>query len=219
MLSLGWTMRDRGYVDSWDIILLKNINDNVIAFVSVLGNCHLFLKAGFPRAPLKNGIGRVIVQLQRATFKFCKFNGASSGVREFLESDLLDFANNNPGIVVYVKPRRHHSPSITAEYLNGERQVISLHNFTRDEVNKWVKFLRTQSGHPFIRFRKMWHTDNPSIQGPWTPFTNKSPELNGVEFPQEVLSRPLNLPRSATEQLQELFRHQQAAGLNKNQVT
>ncbi|XP_063221843.1 large ribosomal subunit protein mL43 [Bacillus rossius redtenbacheri] len=174
-----------------------------------MSNSHLFLQAGFLREPLTNGIGRVIVQLQRITFKFCKYNGASNGVREFLESDLLDFANGNPGIVVYVKPRRHHSPNITAEYLNGERQVISLHNFTRDEVNKWVKFLRTQSGNPFIRFRKMSQTVNPSIQGTWTPFTNRNPDLNVVEFPQEMLSHPVNLPRTATEHLQEIFRRQQ----------
>jgi hypothetical protein len=36
--------------------------------------------------------------------------------REFIEKDLLDFAQKYPGIVVYVKPRRHHSPFLSAEY-------------------------------------------------------------------------------------------------------
>jgi hypothetical protein len=36
--------------------------------------------------------------------------------REFIEKDLLDFAHKYPGIVVYVKPRRHHSPCLSAEY-------------------------------------------------------------------------------------------------------
>lgn len=36
--------------------------------------------------------------------------------REFIEKDLLDFAQNYPGIVIYVKPRRHHSPHLVAEY-------------------------------------------------------------------------------------------------------
>jgi hypothetical protein len=36
--------------------------------------------------------------------------------REFIEKDLLDFAQKYPGIVVYVKPRRHHTPYLSAEY-------------------------------------------------------------------------------------------------------
>lgn len=36
--------------------------------------------------------------------------------RDFLEHDLVDYASKNSGIVVYVKPRRHRTPVITAEY-------------------------------------------------------------------------------------------------------
>lgn len=35
---------------------------------------------------------------------------------DFLETDLIDFAKVNPGIVVYVKPRRHRGPVMVAEY-------------------------------------------------------------------------------------------------------
>ena len=36
--------------------------------------------------------------------------------RSFLEHDLIDYAKQNPGVVVYVKPRRHRSPVLKAEY-------------------------------------------------------------------------------------------------------
>jgi hypothetical protein len=36
--------------------------------------------------------------------------------REFVEQDLLDFTQQNPGIVVYIKPRRHRTPMLRAEY-------------------------------------------------------------------------------------------------------
>lgn len=36
--------------------------------------------------------------------------------RDFLENNLIDFAKENPGVVVYVKPRRHRTPVIVAEY-------------------------------------------------------------------------------------------------------
>lgn len=37
-------------------------------------------------------------------------------LREFIEQNLLDFARKNPGIVVYLQPRRHRKPKIMAEY-------------------------------------------------------------------------------------------------------
>lgn len=36
--------------------------------------------------------------------------------RDFIENDILDFTKANPEIVVYLKPRRHHSPVVVAEY-------------------------------------------------------------------------------------------------------
>lgn len=81
-----------------------------------MANNNLFLKSGFIRAPLQNGVGRFIGQLQRITLKFCKNNGSSRGMRNFIENNLVDFAKDNPGVVVYVKPRRHKTPVIVAEY-------------------------------------------------------------------------------------------------------
>ncbi|XP_071448209.1 large ribosomal subunit protein mL43 [Hetaerina americana] len=174
-----------------------------------MSNSHLFMPSGFPRAPLQNGIGRYICQLQRITIKFCKNNGASRGVRKFLENSLIDYAKKHPGVVVYVKPRRHRSPVLSAEYLNGEKQCVSCHNYTEEEVVKWMELLRTQQGGLTVRYRKTWHTDNPSIQGVWTPMTNRPPHLNVTKFPNEELSKPLNLEKTATEQVIELFKEQQ----------
>lgn len=87
-----------------------------------MANNSLFLKSGFIRAPLQNGVGRYISQLQRITLKFCKSHGSSKGIREFIENNLVDFAKENPSVVLYVKPRRHRSPVLVAEYRK-------LHNF------------------------------------------------------------------------------------------
>lgn len=35
---------------------------------------------------------------------------------EYIEQDLVDFASSNPSVVVYLKPRRHRSPVVVAEY-------------------------------------------------------------------------------------------------------
>lgn len=84
------------------------------------------------------------------------------------------------------------------------------HGFSREEIVKWLNLVKTQTGnHDGTRLRKLWHTDHPSIQGPWTPYTFREPSLNIVEFPNEELSKPLNQPISASEQLLEIFKKQQ----------
>lgn len=65
----------------------------------------------------------------------------------------------------------------------------------------------------------MWHTDVPSIQGPWTPFLLRSPEAQDQKYPSEESSKPLDIPQTATEKLIELFRQQQLeAGESANEV-
>lgn len=167
------------------------------------------MKTGFLRAPLQNGIGRYVCQLQRVVLKFCKNNGASRGMRDFIEHDLVDFAKEHPGVVVYLKPRRHRGPVMVAEYLNGNRFWMSCHNQNREEVAKWLNVLRTQSSDMTkTRLRKLIYTEHPSIQGPWTPFTFKEPGLNTAELPDVKWGENNRLQKTATEQLIELFEQQ-----------
>ncbi|XP_055598402.1 39S ribosomal protein L43, mitochondrial [Uranotaenia lowii] len=176
-----------------------------------MSNSHLFLKSGFPRAPLANGIGRYVCQLQRITLKYCKNNGSSKGMREFLEQDLLDFSRANPGVVVYVKPRRHRTAVMTAEYLNGDRQWVNCRNNSREEIQKWVQVLLTQAGlSSETRLRKLWHTEVPSIQGPWTPFTHQHPSGNLADYPSRELSELRLRDETATEKLLKLYQEQKA---------
>ncbi|GIY98802.1 39S ribosomal protein L43, mitochondrial [Caerostris extrusa] len=156
------------------------------------------------KSVLQNGMGRYVTQLQRITFKFSKTHGGSKGLREYMEKHLVDFAKDNPGVVIYVKPRRLGPASITMEYLNGENQYRCLSKHTKDDIVKWVEFARTQSGFPISRFIKNQHTDSPSIQGVWTPLTNKPTVLNVTDFPAEELSKASNFFPSATEQLLEI---------------
>nr|CAG4642120.1 EOG090X0FS9 [Eurycercus lamellatus] len=174
-----------------------------------MSNASLHIPSGFIRTPLQNGLGRYVPQLQRITVKFCKNHGGSLGVRDFIESDLMDFAKKNPGTVVYLKPRRHRSACLVAEYLNGEREYLSCHEFNRAEVLKWISYLTTRSGIPTMRFRKYQHTDYPTIQGVWNPFTHQAPELNLAQFPHETLSKPIHMEPTATEQLVEIFKRTQ----------
>lgn len=56
-----------------------------------------------------------------------------------------------------------------------------------------------------IRYRKTWHTDLPSIQGAWTPWTHKNPAQLHAGYPNEELSVKLDIPETATEKLLRLY--------------
>ena len=92
--------------------------------------------------------------------------------------------------------------------VNGSVEKVGLLNKPRDQVLKDVELLRTQSGRDIIKMRKWWHTDNPSIQGMWHPFTNRPTNLNVAEFPMtnpslRVRSPPVQLPRKVADKLRD----------------
>lgn len=92
--------------------------------------------------------------------------------------------------------------------VNGGRKWMNVNDFKREDVLKWLNMLKFQSGNPDVRLRKKWHTDNPSIQGPWNPFLFRNPELNITSFPSEKFSLPKNIAPSATEILFEMYKKQ-----------
>ena len=51
------------------------------------------------------------------------FDGISFCSREFIESDLVAFAKQNPHVAIYLKPRRHRAPVIVAEYCEFRNRV------------------------------------------------------------------------------------------------
>ncbi|KAH1167411.1 39S ribosomal protein L43, mitochondrial [Mauremys mutica] len=126
---------------------------------------------------LRNGLGRYVCQLQRLSLAFSPGGQTSRGARGYIEEKVLDFAKQNPGVVVYVTPQKCRSPTVVAEYLNGAVREEIIADKTVAEITQLVQKLASQSGLEIIRIRKPFHTDNPSIQGQWHPFTNKPSAL------------------------------------------
>ena len=75
----------------------------------------------------------------------------------------------------------------------------------QNAICQWVEHLRTRSGQDIVRLRKGWHTDNPSIQGTWTPFTNKDTSLNIAVLPDVKLSECPTNRKSGEERLLKMF--------------
>lgn len=72
-----------------------------------------------------------------------------------------------------------------------------------------MEVLRTQQGDiAGARLKKYQYTDYPSVQGPWTPFTFKDPELNVATLPDPKFGANNRLSVSATEKLRIMFEKQ-----------
>ncbi|KAM9560448.1 large ribosomal subunit protein mL43 [Salvelinus alpinus] len=127
----------------------------------------------FLQSVLQNGVGRYVCQLKRISLIFSKNGQSSLGAREFIEEGVVDFAQNNPGTVVYVSPQSCRIPKIVAEYLNGNVKEEAITSKTSQQIVELITKLTNQSGLDIIRIRKPVHTDSPSIQGQWHPFTNR----------------------------------------------
>ncbi|MED6274187.1 39S ribosomal protein L43, mitochondrial [Characodon lateralis] len=134
----------------------------------------------FLRSVLQNGVGRYVCQLKRVSIIFSKKAQGSLGVRDFIEEGVVDYAKKNPGTVVYVSPQPCRVPKIVAEYLNGNTKEELVTNKTSQQVLEVVTKLTDQSGLDIIRIRKPFHTDSPSIQGKWQPFTNRPPSAGFI---------------------------------------
>ncbi|CAG5125976.1 unnamed protein product [Candidula unifasciata] len=172
----------------------------------------------FLKNVLNNGVGRYVCQLQRITFRFCKSHGSSRFMRDFIENHLLDFTQKHPGVVVYLQPRRHKPPSIVAEFLNGRREAMGMSGKQPLEICKWTEHMRTRSGVEIVNLVKNLHTDNPSTQGIWHPFTFADPALAATKFPSDQQSKILVKGKTATDFVLEEFNAKKQAG-NKSDVS
>ncbi|XP_029934481.1 large ribosomal subunit protein mL43 [Myripristis murdjan] len=139
----------------------------------------------FLQSVLHNGVGRYVCQLKRISIIFSKKAQSSLGVRDFIEEGVVDYAKKNPGTVVYVSPQTCRIPKIVAEYLNGNVREETVTNKTSQQISELVTKLASQSGLDIIRIRKPFHTDSPSIQGLWHPFTNRAPTVGPVRPPTQ----------------------------------
>lgn len=90
--------------------------------------------------------------------------------------------------------------------MNGDRRWMTVKNRTSEEIERWLNLITQQAGDTEpIRYRRNWHTDTPSIQGPWTPWTFKNPEELQAGYPDKELGKMLDQPETATEKLFRLY--------------
>lgn len=91
---------------------------------------YAFRMAGFPDAPFNNGVSSYQPQLHRITFRLCKKNSASAGMRNFIDYSLVQFGTENPSCALYVIPAQNVVPTLVAEYSNGRKVHLNAKGMT-----------------------------------------------------------------------------------------
>lgn len=116
---------------------------------------------------------RYIPQLKRLRLQYGD-HGGSRGLNRYIEKFLDEFESSYPGTAVYVeKHGEYDTAKIIATFCGGEEEKIECKTFDEHEIKEKIDYLRRRSKRDWKgeRQRKMWHTEQPSIQGTWTPFT------------------------------------------------
>jgi len=134
--------------------------------------------SSYLKTVLQCGVGRHVKQLKRSTIKICESSPSSLPIRKFIENDLVNFASKHPSVVIYTVSETNCLPQLSAEYLNGRKEVHNLEKLNSEDILKTLEILTNKSGFEIMRIRKNFHTDCPSIQGQWHPFTNKTYDIN-----------------------------------------
>ena len=88
--------------------------------------------------------------------------------------------------------------------VTGVEQNHDVGMYSRERIADWLEFMRTRKGDTLVRLLKKQQTHNPSVQGVWTPFTNKQPWLSVEKYPSATLNVPKQTEKTATEKIIEL---------------
>jgi large subunit ribosomal protein L43 len=89
---------------------------------------------------------RGVRQLKELTIRYSDIDGSSKGIRNWMGNNLLNFAKENPTLLVRAVLRRSRHPFVRGHYLNGNTKTIGIKNETPGDINDYVYFLRNQIG-------------------------------------------------------------------------
>mgnify|MGYP000166823309 CR=1 FL=1 len=89
-------------------------------------------------------------QLKELVIRYSDYDGSSKGVREWMRTQLVPFANNNPDLAVKTVIKRCVHPFVRGNYLNGNSKTICIKNLHPDEINSYVGNLRNQIGRKVL---------------------------------------------------------------------
>lgn len=110
---------------------------------------------------------RGVWQLKSLAIRFCTRGGSSAGLRDYLETMLVPFANANPQIEISVSRLawgKH--PYVRAGYLADGEKTVTLRNYSATQCASNIQQLRDSRPIQLRKWDKPFRT-TPSLQGEW----------------------------------------------------
>ncbi|KAJ1436685.1 thioredoxin-like protein [Ochromonadaceae sp. CCMP2298] len=108
-------------------------------------------------------------QMKELVIRYSDYDGSSRGVREWIRTNLVGFAEANPDLSVKTELKRNVHPYVQGHYANGNSKTICVKNLQPDGIEDFIFDLRNQIGRKSSNngYKKPKVTQNTSVQGEW----------------------------------------------------
>jgi hypothetical protein len=85
-------------------------------------------------------------QMKELVIRYSDYDGSSRGVREWIRTNLVGFAEANPDLSVKTELKRNVHPYVQGHYANGNSKTICVKNLQPDGIEDFIFDLRNQIG-------------------------------------------------------------------------
>ena len=90
-------------------------------------------------------------QLKELVVRYSDLDGSSKGVRDWMRTNLVAMATDNPQLEIKTELKRAVHPYLRGMYVNGNTKTICIKNLPVEEIETYAKFLRNQIGRKVKR--------------------------------------------------------------------
>lgn len=98
-------------------------------------------------------------QMKELVIRYSDYDGSSKGIREWMRTNLVQFAQNNPDLAVKTELKRCVHPFVRGNYMNGNSKTICIKNLQPENITGYVNDLRNQIGRKVsLRLSSLSHT-------------------------------------------------------------
>uniref|UniRef100_A0A0D6RAN4 Large ribosomal subunit protein mL43 n=2 Tax=Araucariaceae TaxID=25664 RepID=A0A0D6RAN4_ARACU len=106
-------------------------------------------------------------QLKKLVVRWCDWGGSSRGIRDFIQSQLPTFKQQNPQLEVFTVMKRGKHPHLRGYYRNKEVRFADCRNLDSEDILLQAIRLRNSLGTEVRKLKNRHETKNRSVQGTW----------------------------------------------------
>ncbi|XP_057832627.1 large ribosomal subunit protein mL43 [Cryptomeria japonica] len=110
-------------------------------------------------------------QLKKLVVRYCDWGGSSRGMREFIESQLPTFKQQNPQLEVVPLLKRGKHPHLRGYYRDKTVRIDCVKNMDPEDILLRAMRFRNALGAEVRKLKNRHMTKNRSVQGTWTTAT------------------------------------------------